>query len=356
MLTWARLRHGDILLRHRSEHRCGRGHDGQPDVHPRRQTRRHAPDSSNNIAYNVALFSQAGLANGEHQLTATATPGPTVPSLILFDYAIYTYEEFVSPSSSTSASASSTSSTFPSFTTTAAAVVHHHTLGGAIGGAVGGGLVVIAALLALLLCLRRRRRPEQPAPAVATTAAIPHSPPHPDVGAGGMDPYAGHHMPPPAAYGTAPMWTSSSSAPKQSGSAYGPASYAKSGPGSYASRDMVGPNSHVAPLVDSGYDRTPFSNAPSTSAGRSSTDALSALSARGGPYSPTFALPSDVSTSTAPDSSAAPSSSPQAPRRLPPPPVQNTTVRRYDTLLTRGGTIKTTSEVPPAYAPGWDHT
>jgi hypothetical protein len=41
MLTWARLRHGDILLRHRSEHRCGRGHDGQPHVHPRRQTRRH---------------------------------------------------------------------------------------------------------------------------------------------------------------------------------------------------------------------------------------------------------------------------------------------------------------------------
>jgi hypothetical protein len=262
----------------------------------------------------------------------------------------------VSPSSSTSASASSTSSTFPSSTTTAAAVVHHHTLDGAIGGAVGGGLVVIAALLALLFCLRRRRRPDQPAPAMATTTEMAHSPPHPDVGAGGMDPYAGHYMPPPAAYGTAPMWTSSSSAPKQSGSAYGPASYAKSGPGSYVSRDMVGANSYVAPLVDSGHVRTPFSHAPSSSAGRSSTDALSASSARGGLHSPTFALPSDVSTSTAPGSSAAPSSSPQVSRRLPPPPVQGTTMRRHDTLLTRGGTIKTMSEVPPAYAPGWDST
>jgi hypothetical protein len=38
-------------------------------------------------------------------------------------------------------------------------------------------------------------------------------------------------------------------------------------------------------------------------------------------------------------------------RRLPQPPGAR--VRRHDTLLTRSSTLKTTSDVPPAYASEW---
>jgi hypothetical protein len=307
----------------------------------------HAPDASNNIAYNVSLFSQAGLANGAHYLTATATPGPTLPSLFMFDYAVYTSEEFVASESSSgtgTASPTSVSSTSSSSAATAAGVVHRHSLGGAIGGAVGGGLVAIAALLALLLCLRRRRRPEQPTPAVATTAAIPHSPPHPGVSGGGMGPHTGHYMPPPTAYNTAPMRTFSPTIP-----AYHPGSYAPPESGSYASTDMTGSNAHVALRVDSEHSGTAFSHTPTAPTSWQLKDA--ALTSSGGPYySPKSAPPSNVTTSTAPGSSDAPSSSPEALRRLPPAPAQSMAVRPHDSVLTRVGSMKTMSEVPPAYA------
>lgn len=49
----------------------------------------HIPTTADNYLYNVPVFSQTGLTNSLHVLTLEATEG-TIPSLILFDYAIYT--------------------------------------------------------------------------------------------------------------------------------------------------------------------------------------------------------------------------------------------------------------------------
>jgi hypothetical protein len=60
--------------------------DGQPAG-----TYLHEPSTDTVYAYNVPVFSQGGLENTKHSLLITPTGGPKENSLLLFDYAVYTY-------------------------------------------------------------------------------------------------------------------------------------------------------------------------------------------------------------------------------------------------------------------------
>ncbi|KAK7029884.1 hypothetical protein R3P38DRAFT_3353741 [Favolaschia claudopus] len=57
----------------------------------------HNPDFSDEILYSVPMLSLEGLANIPHTLVAQAQ----VPSLLLFDYAVYTFDDGKNPASST---------------------------------------------------------------------------------------------------------------------------------------------------------------------------------------------------------------------------------------------------------------
>jgi hypothetical protein len=292
----------------------------------------HPADATETIVYNVSLFSKDDIPNGPHTLVATATPGPILSSLIMFDYAIYTFDD--SPPSSSSLSSSSTSTTSPSSdpTPTYAATVEKqkHVSGALIGGA-AGGVVALVVMLALLFCLCRLRRRNAYAATSTADVDAPLVSPYPVAGRAANP---GYGAPNAAAYGTAPMWTSPVSVPVRPAAPYSSGSYGDSG------------HTHVQPLG--------VPHPPMDLFGRPSMDVTSATSGLG---TTTSATVSSVSASTSPKGpGAVPTSLPEGPRRLPSAPVQSSAVRRHDTLLTRGGTIKTMSEAPPAYAPGWDST
>lgn len=47
-------------------------------------------DNSTNLMYNVTVYANDSLTNGEHTLILEATPGPYAASTVLFDYLKYT--------------------------------------------------------------------------------------------------------------------------------------------------------------------------------------------------------------------------------------------------------------------------
>ena len=66
----------------------------------------HQPSTSTTYEYNYTLFSSVNLANTEHTLVVQ-TAGDNASSLILFDYAVYTFDDeasVTSPSSRTQVS------------------------------------------------------------------------------------------------------------------------------------------------------------------------------------------------------------------------------------------------------------
>ncbi|TFY65485.1 hypothetical protein EVJ58_g1953 [Rhodofomes roseus] len=77
----------------------------------------HTPNKGN-FEYNVTVYSVAGLSNEQHTLIMTAAQG-TSPSLVLFDWAMYTYDDAEASTSSVDASSPQSGTLIsPSYTTT----------------------------------------------------------------------------------------------------------------------------------------------------------------------------------------------------------------------------------------------
>ncbi|TFK55643.1 hypothetical protein OE88DRAFT_643167 [Heliocybe sulcata] len=111
----------------------------------------HVPTTSTSFQYNVPVYANDSIPNGEHTLEIEAT-GDTNSSLVLFDYATYTYN---SDLAQTSASASATASPSPTNTASSSSKHSNH-IGAIVGGVVGG--VALLALLGLGAVLYSRRR------------------------------------------------------------------------------------------------------------------------------------------------------------------------------------------------------
>ena len=117
----------------------------------------HAPDSSSEVLYHQLVYANASLADTVHTLVMSASGSE--PSLIFFDYLVYTTE--VEGTTYTSATASgsissSNSTTSPPYGPSSV----HQPVAVIVGGVVGGLalLLLVAALLCLVLDRRRRRR------------------------------------------------------------------------------------------------------------------------------------------------------------------------------------------------------
>ncbi|KZT24560.1 hypothetical protein NEOLEDRAFT_1094376 [Neolentinus lepideus HHB14362 ss-1] len=112
----------------------------------------HVPTTSTSFQYNVPVYVNDSIPNGQHTLEIEAT-GDTNSSLVLFDYATYTYD---SDPVSSSTSASATSS--PSPTNSQISSPKHSSNVGAIAGGVVGGVAFLAAILLGAFLYSRRRR------------------------------------------------------------------------------------------------------------------------------------------------------------------------------------------------------
>lgn len=129
----------------------------------------YTPTTSTDFIYNFPIYANDTLSNGQHTLSLSAV-GTTNASLVLFDYAIYTYVSScpflisiddislrgvyrvdTDPTSSSASSATATSTSSPP------SQEHSH-VGAIVGGTIGGLVGAIVLLLALLFILRRRRR------------------------------------------------------------------------------------------------------------------------------------------------------------------------------------------------------
>ncbi|KAF7985104.1 hypothetical protein HWV62_9001 [Athelia sp. TMB] len=155
----------------------------------------HIPTSSTAFQYDVPVYVNTTLSNAQHTLTLE-TQG-TNASLILFDYAIYTYDSDPIPSSSSSSSASS--STKPAASPSPSVIppnvtLHHSNIAAIAAGTVVGAIALLIAISALLfLCRKRRNRParvvidadeEKPGPAVLAGTGLE---------ATAYNPYGEHH-------------------------------------------------------------------------------------------------------------------------------------------------------------------
>ncbi|KZT74166.1 hypothetical protein DAEQUDRAFT_761603 [Daedalea quercina L-15889] len=120
----------------------------------------HVPDpSASPYLYNITTFSNTNLDMGEHTLVMTALQGSD-PSLLLFDWAQYTFDDGQPTSTSSSFSSTSTVSSSSSPASTSVVPVPTHKEGppaGAIAGGVAGGAAFIILGICLILYFRRRR-------------------------------------------------------------------------------------------------------------------------------------------------------------------------------------------------------
>ncbi|KAF7983801.1 hypothetical protein HWV62_19035 [Athelia sp. TMB] len=158
----------------------------------------HIPTSSTAFQYDVPVYVNTTLSNAQHTLTLE-TQG-TNASLILFDYAIYTYDSDPIPSSSSSSPSSSASSSTKPAASPSPSVIppnvtpHHSNIAAIAAGAAVGAIALLIATSALLfLCRKRRNRParvvidadeEKPGPAVLAGTGLE---------ATAYNPYGEHH-------------------------------------------------------------------------------------------------------------------------------------------------------------------
>ncbi|KAI0800515.1 hypothetical protein C8Q74DRAFT_420803 [Fomes fomentarius] len=119
----------------------------------------HVPTDSTAFQYDVPVYTNPSLSNGDHTLVIEAT-GDTASSLVLFDYIVYTFDEEEPLPSSASPPSTTTSSSTPDPTPFAANTPQHGTAFpvGAVAGGVSGGVVLIALAAVFLLCYKRRQR------------------------------------------------------------------------------------------------------------------------------------------------------------------------------------------------------
>ncbi|KAJ7232175.1 hypothetical protein B0H12DRAFT_202723 [Mycena haematopus] len=130
----------------------------------------HTPDTSTTILYSVPLLSLSGLSNKTHTLLAQTT------DFFIFDYAIYTFDDGVSESSSAGITSSSTTSSASASsnsnqTVTKGAKSHFPVAAvvESICGVAGAALLVFA----LLWCRRRRKNQSVPPSPVNLELLVP---------------------------------------------------------------------------------------------------------------------------------------------------------------------------------------
>lgn len=107
------------------------------------------------IQYNVTVFSKTNLTNTLHTLNIVNS-GPLVPTYVIFDYAIYTYDDGVSTTSSSLSSLSAVKTTSQAPSTTVTGAPARRTPVGAIAGGIVGGITLFALVISLLFCWHRR--------------------------------------------------------------------------------------------------------------------------------------------------------------------------------------------------------
>ncbi|THV03987.1 hypothetical protein K435DRAFT_714971 [Dendrothele bispora CBS 962.96] len=120
----------------------------------------HQPTTSLDLEYNATVFSQTGLPNKDHAFQISTT-GVEDSVFVNFDYAIYTFENDSTLSTSTSASSENSGTSDPSPLASSSASSKQTTSTGAIVGGVVSGIVLSAMLVALLFW-RRRQRSQKP--------------------------------------------------------------------------------------------------------------------------------------------------------------------------------------------------
>jgi len=139
----------------------------------------HQPNQSDVYEYNVTVYSNVTMENSEHTLVMTAQDDPN-PSIILFDWAKYTFEDEAPPGSSQVQFTATTSSsitdiyTWPGAATETVAwssagdttiapqaspsiASQSHSNTSAVIGSVIGSLCGLVIVILLLLCVRRRQ-------------------------------------------------------------------------------------------------------------------------------------------------------------------------------------------------------
>jgi len=164
----------------------------------------HEPDATaDQYVYNVSVFSKMGLSNTEHKLVMSTVQG-SQSSALLFDWAMYTFDDgntntTTSTTQSTVLSSTSSGSTDQvtvmatlsqtasqlSNPTTAAELnkSHRSTPAGTIAGGVIGGAAFVAICVLLAVCFRRKRAAphaegrngQEIDPFVAASYRIPHT-------------------------------------------------------------------------------------------------------------------------------------------------------------------------------------
>ncbi|EDR06466.1 uncharacterized protein LACBIDRAFT_294668 [Laccaria bicolor S238N-H82] len=113
--------------------------------------------NANYIQYDVLAFSQSNLSNTLHTLfISTSGPGTYGPIYVNFDYAIYTYDNGLSTTTSSLSSLSTVTTMSQAPSTTATGAPARRTPVGAIAGGIAGGITLLALVISLLFCWRRR--------------------------------------------------------------------------------------------------------------------------------------------------------------------------------------------------------
>jgi hypothetical protein len=152
--------------------------DGEPAG-----TYNHDPDMNNAaFQYNVSVFAKNSLSNTAHTLVIEPTSGGTQDqnTILLFDYAVYTFDDSLPPTVGntyiTSSSSSSCGAPTGQITSPGSSLRSTHSTGDIAGGVVGGVIAVLLTLLAVYVIARHRRKQKQP-PLIPFTDTVPSSPP-----------------------------------------------------------------------------------------------------------------------------------------------------------------------------------
>jgi hypothetical protein len=144
----------------------------------------HNPDMNNAVfQYNVSMFAKNSLLNTAHTLVIEPTSGGTQDqnTILLFDYAIYTFDDSSPPTAGNTSITSSSSSSSGAPTgqplSSGSSLGSTHSTGAIVGGVIGGVIAALLTLLAVYVIARHRRKQEQP-PVIPFTDTVPmHSNP-----------------------------------------------------------------------------------------------------------------------------------------------------------------------------------
>jgi hypothetical protein len=132
--------------------------------------------------YNVSMFAKNSLLNTAHTLVIEPTSGGTQDqnTILLFDYAIYTFDDSSPPTAGSTSVTSSSSSSFGTPTgqvpSSGSSLRSTHATGAIVGGVVGGVIAALITLLAVYVIARHRRKQKQPS-VIPFTDPVHSSPP-----------------------------------------------------------------------------------------------------------------------------------------------------------------------------------